>query len=677
MDEDEALRYAIALSLQEQENQGQDQQTSHVPPASASSASSSRRNGTGSGGASFGLLSLDRKKMEQERLQRLAKRRRSPLDEDDDDDVVEVPPPKRKTPVEPSGSLPGSWSPSSSSPPFPGGVVKRTWARGYPRTPEDIKIEEVFQKDRLELAVLSSYQWDDEWLLSKIDLRRTKLLLVAYAADESQKREMQSNTPPGIKFCFPAMNGPGAMHSKLQLLKYPDYLRVVVPTANLVPYDWGETGVMENMVFLIDLPKLEASVHHQPTHFSTELGRFLSETGVGAGMVSSLSNYDFSRTKHLGFVYTIPGGHVGDSLKRIGYCGLGNSVASLGLATDDPVEVDIVCASLGSLNYDLVGAMYNACRGDDGMAEYKSRIGRTGAAAKNKSSSSWAAKLKDRFRIYFPTDETVAQSRGGRMAAGTICVQPKWWRSATFPTELVRDCVNTREGLLMHSKMIFVRRVSKSTEAGAGQSPVEPRRGPGPGRGHHEPDLHDENDDSAELNAALLSPGWAYVGSANLSESAWGRIVKDRATGQPKMSCRNWESGVVVRVSNRKSSSGGGISSRSTTTNSMARASANASSTNTSSSKHQSQSQSQSQSISAVLVGLSGGSTEVKAAEAQARVQAGNPSGEPDKGGDTSHTRQQQVTDMGIFDGTVPVPVRVPGRRYRAGEEPWFYSGQG
>ncbi|WAO91028.1 Hypothetical protein NCS54_00847800 [Fusarium falciforme] len=664
MDEDEALRYAIALSLQEQENQDQ-QTSSQVPPASASSASSSRRNGTGSGGASFDLLSLDRKKMEQERLQRLAKRRRSPLDEDDDD-VVEVPPPKRKTPVEPSRSLPRP-SPPSSSPPFPGGVVKRTWARGYPRTSEDIKIEEVFQKDRLELAVLSSYQWDDEWLLSKIDLRRTKLLLVAYAADESQKREMQSNTPPGIRFCFPAMNGPGAMHSKLQLLKYPDYLRVVVPTANLVPYDWGETGVMENMVFLIDLPKLEASVDHQPTHFSTELGRFLSETGVGAGMVSSLSNYDFSRTKHLGFVYTIPGGHVGDSLKRIGYCGLGNSVASLGLATDDPVEVDIVCASLGSLNYDLVGAMYNACRGDDGLAEYKSRIGRTGAAAKNKSSSPWATKLKDRFRIYFPTDETVAQSRGGRMAAGTICVQPKWWRSPTFPTELVRDCVNTREGLLMHSKMIFVRRVSKSTEAedgdGAGQTRAEPRLGTR--RGQHEPDRHDENDDSAELNAAVLSPGWAYVGSANLSESAWGRIVKDRATGQPKMSCRNWESGVVVRVSSRNSSSSSGISSRGTTTNSMARANANAGST--SKNHHQS---------SAVLVSLSGGSTEVKAAEAQARVQAGNPSGEPDKG-DTSHTQQQQVTDMGIFDGTVPVPVRVPGRRYRAGEEPWFYSGQG
>jgi len=41
---------------------------------------------------------------------------------------------------------------------------------------------------------------------------------------------------------------------------------------------------------------------------------------------------------------------------------------------------------------------------------------------------------------------------------------------------------------------------------------------------------------------------WAYVGSANLSESAWGRLVRDRTTKQPKLNCRNWECGVVVPV---------------------------------------------------------------------------------------------------------------------------------
>lgn len=58
---------------------------------------------------------------------------------------------------------------------------------------------------------------------------------------------MRGNVPANIQFCFPPMHGLGAMHSKLQLLKYPNRLRVVIPTGNLVPYDWGETGVMENV----------------------------------------------------------------------------------------------------------------------------------------------------------------------------------------------------------------------------------------------------------------------------------------------------------------------------------------------------------------------------------------------------------------------------------------------
>ena len=38
------------------------------------------------------------------------------------------------------------------------------------------------------------------------------------------------------------------MHSKLQLLKFPNYLRIVVPSGNMVPYDWGETGAVENVL---------------------------------------------------------------------------------------------------------------------------------------------------------------------------------------------------------------------------------------------------------------------------------------------------------------------------------------------------------------------------------------------------------------------------------------------
>jgi len=53
------------------------------------------------------------------------------------------------------------------------------------------------------------------------------------------------------------------MHSKLQLLAHPTHLRIVVPSANLVPYDWGESGVMENVSptteFLVDSSILDSN----------------------------------------------------------------------------------------------------------------------------------------------------------------------------------------------------------------------------------------------------------------------------------------------------------------------------------------------------------------------------------------------------------------------------------
>ena len=39
-----------------------------------------------------------------------------------------------------------------------------------------------------------------------------------------------------------------------------------------------------------------------------------------------------------------------------------------------------------------------------------------------------------------------------------------------------------------------------------------------------------------------------YIGSANCSESAWGKLVSVRGSKEPKLNCRNWECGVVLPV---------------------------------------------------------------------------------------------------------------------------------
>jgi hypothetical protein len=67
---------------------------------------------------------------------------------------------------------------------FPNGTVKKTWASGYQRN-EDIKIEEVLQKSSLQLAVLSSFQWDMDWLLDKIRVGATDILFVMQAKEDS------------------------------------------------------------------------------------------------------------------------------------------------------------------------------------------------------------------------------------------------------------------------------------------------------------------------------------------------------------------------------------------------------------------------------------------------------------------------------------------------------------
>ena len=275
--DDEDLRRAIAISLAEH---GQSQPTAsrviHLDSEDedfsavaqkeqeASSATdrdsnrhqdgSTRVNGHGGTGSvrKLGILGLDRKQME---AARLARKRQTSIS----------PPPIRKI-----AKLSHT---KSDTPQFLQGTVKKTWAFGHPRAGDDIKLEEVFQKDDLELAVLSSFQWDIPWLLAKIG-PTTKIALVMQAKEETVRKQYIRETAgmTNLRLYFPSMEGQiNCMHSKLMLLSHPGYLRIVVPTANLVNYDWGETGEMENMVFLIDLPRLPDGKHN-----AKEVGQYSS-----------------------------------------------------------------------------------------------------------------------------------------------------------------------------------------------------------------------------------------------------------------------------------------------------------------------------------------------------------------------------------------------------------------
>ncbi|KAB8360945.1 hypothetical protein FH972_024677 [Carpinus fangiana] len=484
----------------------------------------------------------DRKAMEQERLARLAKKRvASETDNGGAEQLkrVKIENPSTQTclKVKKPNPLVSMLNPTSAghaafvtgttseSPPassstkpllqYPHGAIKQTWAYGYPRV-NDIKIEEVLCKADLKIALLSSWQIDMEWITSKLDLQKTKVIFAYGEKDEAARathRESSKAWGKSLRLCFPPM-GRGlydCMHSKLMLLFYPKSLRVVVPSANLVKFDWGETGVMQNTVFLIDLPRLpesrQGSNNDTLTPFAQELLHFINAMGVDDGVLdqsqqlySGLLKFDFSQTRHVAFVHTIGQAYWGvDEVQSTGYPQLAKAVNTLGLDTKatEPMQVDYSASSIGSLTSDRAELMYRALKGTPATLPI-SAPSKKMASATDKNN----IPIEDRFRVYYPSDDTVKASRGGPENGGTLFIADSW-NKPSFPIAMLRDGVSEREGLLSHSKIILVR-----TPRGA----------------------------------------FAYTGSANFSQNAWGTITWDRTIKSPKLNCANWECGVLVRA---------------------------------------------------------------------------------------------------------------------------------
>ncbi|KAJ5139305.1 uncharacterized protein N7515_004153 [Penicillium bovifimosum] len=538
VDEDEELHRAIAMSLEASDSPNPTTAAPREPPVAP-------------GGI---LSSLNRKQMEEERLARAAKRKfeGSPsaqesrkLPRPETNPVRPIAPvwkttrtlqtssptassSQARTPHSPrsevcrrvdSNAPDSDVRPTSRSvPQWPLGAVKKTHVTGSPRTGNDITIEEVIQRDDLELGVFSSFMWDLDWLFTKISAR-SRIMLIMQAKDETTKKEHLRDAAhiKNLRITFPPIEPQVfSMHSKLTLLFHAEYVRIAVPTANLTRTDWGEDRLMENTVFLIDLPRM-AAPRAGETAFYEELVYFLQASNLHPNIIKKLENFDFSETKRYAFVHSIGGSNIGDKWRRTGFSGLGRAIQTLGLQTNFPINLDYVTSSLGSVNIDLMLSIYLACQGNDAELGYELRTARKKTTPLGQSAAAYSKECLDHFRIYFPSEQTVRAAHANpNMTAGTICFNPGFWTKPGFPQASLRDCVSER-GVLMHNKLLYAH-----------------------------PSTPIEMPDNKECR------GWSYVGSANMSESAWGRLVKDTSTKGLKMNCRNWECGVIVPIITEK-----------------------------------------------------------------------------------------------------------------------------
>jgi hypothetical protein len=484
--EDEDLKLAIARSLTESNARSEIIKTSG--PEFLLTLNSSNDVAENLKAPSNGLLGLDRRAMEAERLARL---KRKHVTSETSQHNTDLPSQKKKRSVSPpalrrppttsidarstidatvDSATNQSIAASSNSVSlgkdtdvlYPDGVVLKTFAPAYP-SEGTISFSDLIAPARsMESCLLSSFIWDYDWLFPHFNTEKTNFLLVMQGKYPSQRQQIEKdfNGIKNIKICFPPMEGQvNCMHSKLMLLFWKDRCRIVIPTANLMGFDWGVGSVMENMVFLIDLPLRESGTNElDATQFKKDLQYFLSAQTVPEAVIRKLDQYSFASTRTFGLVHTIGGGHVGEGWKETGHCGLGRVVKEMGFACEQPVEVDFVTSSVGSLNEEFLRGIYLAAQGDDGLTELTLRTSKSFPARRLGSKQEMVQRTagrswKDHFRFYFPSQQVIEASNGGEQSAGTICFSEKWWENAKFPKSSMRDCISARDGLLMHNKV--------------------------------------------------------------------------------------------------------------------------------------------------------------------------------------------------------------------------------
>lgn len=94
-------------------------------------------------------------------------------------------------------------------------------------------------KDHPTVAIISSYALDMMWVADHFQ-EDTSLLLVN-RRDESKSPKLSQIVveakTTNLFLLYPDISY-GAMHVKCAILCYDNYMRVVIPTANFVAYDW-------------------------------------------------------------------------------------------------------------------------------------------------------------------------------------------------------------------------------------------------------------------------------------------------------------------------------------------------------------------------------------------------------------------------------------------------------
>lgn len=293
--------------------------------------------------------------------------------------------------------------------------------------------------------------------------------------------------------------GSGSCHSKILALVYPEFLRVIITSCNMMDVD---TELNDNHWYIHDLPKLPAR-KNATSNFEIEFLAHLQALGTPQDFIDSIKgHYDYSAVK-VRLVTSVPGVHSAPEAESHGLLRLRRVVMDLGLKLarakgKEELRVEICAASIGNLNAKWLDGFFDCA------------IGRGFLEVPETADD---CEVPKELKIFYPTTEDVNDATGEpELGSANIGCHTRPWVSAPKAVKDLFHHYHSKDtGRIFHQKLIVA---------------YNPR-------------------DSAAL------PHYIYVGSANLSQSAWGALEQDKKGNEATCDLKvtkmtNFECGVVV-----------------------------------------------------------------------------------------------------------------------------------
>lgn len=289
----------------------------------------------------------------------------------------------------------------------------------------------------------------------------------------------------------------GSSHSKVLALVYPTFLRLVITSCNLMDID---TIGGDNHWYIHDLPKLAAQDKGSPSQFEEDFLAHLRALKTPEEFIKSIEGlYDYSTVKvHL--VTSVPGTWSGSKAEQHGLLRLRRVIRDLdldlvGKMAQHEVQVEVCAASVGNLNAKWLRGFYDCALGKEALDP--------GASGNS------VPPLK----LFYPTVGDVRSAhQSSQDGASNIGCHTRPWKSVPREIKNIFHHYQSKDpGRLFHQKMILIYNCQHSS----------------------------------------APPYFVYLGSANLSQSAWGALEVDKKSNETtsdtklvKMS--NFECGVVL-----------------------------------------------------------------------------------------------------------------------------------